>query len=78
MSRHFDNKDLGFLNITIERYDLDRIQENANSYIQVNRDWSPGMAWASALLDYLYKRELLDRSKVLTFSEEQLMKQKRS
>ena len=64
-----NNKDLKFLNITISKYDLDRIQEAANDSLREGLNYSSGMAWAEAVMNYLFAHNLLDRTKIKTFNE---------
>lgn len=58
------NKDLQWLNITIDKYNVDRIQESAISLYNARNDLSTAMALIEATLDHLYREGLLDPNKV--------------
>lgn len=64
-----NNQDFQFLNIKICKYDMDCIQSDANNSLREGRGYSAGMAWAEALMNYLFKHNLLNRDIVKTYNE---------
>ena len=66
------NKDLQWLNITIDKYDLDLIKENANSLYMARGDLSTTMALVEATLNHMFKAGLLDPNKVVFGAKERI------
>jgi hypothetical protein len=63
-------EDLKYLNIVIERYDLDLIKSNANTYLAQTPDSTPTKAWVVSVMDYLFKNGILNRDLVKLYNEQ--------